>query len=321
MKKILILAAIFISLQAAAQEDSTINNLTDSIPIPDSTETKKPVKIFNSEKAINANTTEVVGKGRMSFKVTHNFGDIGGDFGGIKNFFGLDNAEDIRIAFEIGLGKRFDVTFARARGTDAGRQQRLWELNMKYQFCRQLENDPSHPLSIALFANAVVASNKASKLDDLDNSFRGFSDRLSNTFQLIVAKKIGKVSLQLNPTLVTRGYAISYDQKTLFALGGVVRLPITRSVNFIVDYFHPFRSEESKDSFAVQATPVKFYDPLGIGFEIITAGHIFHLNFTNATEILENRFIPRTTSSWGKGQFRWGFTISRRFVLWREKEK
>ncbi|HQV60653.1 MAG TPA: DUF5777 family beta-barrel protein, partial [Chitinophagaceae bacterium] len=62
---------------------------------------------------------------------------------------------------------------------------------------------------------------------------------------------------------------------------------------------------------------IRFFDPLGVGFEILTSGHIFRLNFTNATEIVENRFIPRTITSWGKGQFRWGFTISRNFTLWR----
>ena len=304
------------SLQIFAQ-DSTMNELTKDMG--NNAETGKiPVKIFNSQKTINANTTEVVGKGKMEFKVTHNFSDIGGDNGGIKNFFGLDNATDVRIGFEIGLGKRFDIIPARAKGTDEGKQQKLWELGLKYQLLQQLENDPSHPLSIALFANIVAASNKASGQINTENNYNGFSGRLSETFQLIVAKKMGKVSLQLNPTLVTRGYAVSYDQKSIFALGGAVRVPLGRSVNLIVDYFHPFHNESSKDSFRVRQG-IKFFDPLGVGFEIITAGHVFHLNFTNATEILENRFIPRTISSWGKGQFRWGFTISRTFVLWREK--
>ena len=84
---------------------------------------KKPVVIFSSDKAINANTTELVGKGKMAFKVTHNFGDIGGKGGGIKNFYGLDNAVDIRIAFEIGLSKKIDITLARSKG--ASQQQRL----------------------------------------------------------------------------------------------------------------------------------------------------------------------------------------------------
>ncbi len=313
MKKIIVVHLLMLISTVLVAQDSLLN-------IGDNTaDAKKPVKIFNSQKAINANTTEVVGKGKMEFKVMHNFGDIGGDFGGLKNFFGLDNASDIKIAFEIGLGKRFDILFARAKG--AGQQQKLWEMGIKYQLLQQLENDPAHPLSVAFFANAVIAANKASALDNLDHSFRDISDRTSNTFQLIIAKKMGQVSLQLNPTLVTRGYAISYDQKSIFALGGALKVPVMRNLNLVVDYFHPFRSQSSKDSFAVQATPLKFFDPLGIGFEIVTPGHVFHLNFTNATETLENRYIPRTVTSWGKGQFRWGFTIARQFSLWRPKEK
>jgi len=303
-------------MQVLAQ-DSTMNALTQDMDKKD--EEKKPTKIFNSERAINANTTETVGKGKMDFKVTHNFGDVAGDNGGIKNFFGLDNAEDVRIGFQIGLGKRFDLIAARAKGTDGGKQQRLWELGFKYKLLEQIDNDPSHPLSIALFGNLVTASNKASGQDSTDNNYDGFSDRLSETLQLIIAKKMGKISVQLNPTIVTRGMAIPYDQKTYFALGGAVRLPLSRSINLIVDYFHPFRKETTKKAFETYQG-IKFHDPLGIGFEILTAGHVFHLNFTNATEILENRFIPHTTRSWGDGEFRWGFTISRTFVLWREKQ-
>ena len=184
-----------------------------------------------------------------------------------------------------------------------------------------MENDPSHPISLAVFANTVVASNTAATADFQDHSYREFDDRLSYTFQLIAAKKIGKVSVQLNPTVVTRNYAVYYDDFTLFALGGAIRVPVVNNFNLIVDYFKVFRSKASKDSFAAQTVPIKFYDPLGVGFEIITPGHIFNLNFTNANDILENRFIPRTTNSWGKGQFRWGFTISRAFVICRPKQK
>ena len=302
MKRLFILTALLISLQLLAQDDKE----------------KKPVQIFSSEKAINANTPETVGKGKMAFKVSHNFGDIAGDNGGIKQFFGLDNSTDIRIAFQVGLGKRFDVIAARAKG--AGQQQQLWEMGLKYKLLEQLENDPSHPLSVALFANAVIASNKANPFSNQDNSYKDFSDRVSNVLQLIIARKIGKVSLQLNPTLVTRGYTISYDQKTMFALGGAIKVPLVQNrLNLLVDYFHPFRKESVEDSFKVNDN-IRFYDPLGVGFEILTSGHVFRLNFVNNTEILENRFIPRTISSWGKGQFRWSFTISRNFVLWRDKK-
>lgn len=279
---------------------------------------KKPVEIFTSQKVINANTTETVGNGKMEFKVTHNFGDIGGSFGGLKNFFGLDNNVDVRIAFQTGIGKKLDLTLARSKG--ASKQQKLWEMGLKYQLLQQLENDASHPLSIALYANAVVASNKATALPNLDHSYDGISERTSNTFQLILAKKMGKISVQLNPTFVTRGYSISYDQKSFFSLGAALRIPISGRLNFIMDYFRTFRSQSSKDSFLIKES-IKFSDPLGVGLEVVTGRHVFHLNFTNATEILENRFIPRTVTSWGKGQFRWGFTISRQFTVWKPKKK
>jgi hypothetical protein len=195
-------------------------------------------------------------------------------------------------------------------------------MNLKYKLMQQLENDPSHPLSILLYANAVIASNKASSFPNLDHSFRSLSDRTSNVIQLVLARKMGKVSLELTPAFLTRSYSISYDQKSLFALGGAIKLPLVANrLNLVVDYFHTFRNQSSKDSFFLLNNGIKFHDPLGVGFEILTAGHIFRLNFTNATEILENRFIPRTITSWGKGQFRWGFTISRAFTLWREKKK
>lgn len=301
-------------LQLFAQ-DTTINNLlneTDS-----DNEKKVPVKIFNNVKTINANTTEMVGKGKMDFRITHNFDDIDGKGGIFGRFLGLDNVRDVRIAFHIGLSDRLDMNVARVKG--AGSVNRLYELAFKYLLMRQLENDPSHPLSVALFVNAVVASQEASALSNLEHSFRSFSDRLSQTIQLIIARKFGKVSLQLNPTFVNTNYVILNDDDNMFALGGAVRFPVTRNFNIIVDYFHPFRSESSKEFF--ETGGIKFYDPLGISFEILTAGHVFNLNFTNATEILENRFIPRTVSSWSKGKFRWGFTISRKFSLWREKSR
>jgi Membrane bound beta barrel domain (DUF5777) len=123
------------------------------------------------------------------------------------------------------------------------------------------------------------------------------------------------------------------DDKNMFALGGAIRVPVTKSLAVVVDYFHPFRSASSKKFFntvdnsynpptdvTINSVPFKFYDPLGIGVEINTAGHVFSLNFTNAIEVLENRFVRFTTKSWTKGQYRWCFTIARKFVLWRPKK-
>ena len=279
----------------------------------------KPVEIFSSGKTINTRTPEMFGAGKMDFNVTHNFGDIAGNNGGIKRFFGLDNASDIRIGFHIGVGKNTELVFARAKG--ASLVQGLLEFGLKQRFMQQMENDPTRPFSLAFYVNTVIATQKSNTFDNQENSFTNFSDRTSNLLQLIVAKRIQGISLQINPSLLTRRYAISYDQKTMFALGAAIKFPLINDrLNLVLDYFYSFRNKASKDSFRINDN-LSFHDPLGVGFEILTSRHIFRLNFTNATEILENRFIPRTITNWGKGEFRWGFTISRNFTLWRLKKQ
>ena len=333
MKRIITLFICVAAFRASAQ-DSTMNNLTKDMDSQGPTE-KKAVRIFDSEKLINANTTELVGKGKMDFRIIHNFYDIAGSGGGVKSFFGIDNATDVKIGFEIGLGNKLDALIARAKGAESyhniySRVSRILEFGLKYKVMEQRENDPQHPLSMLLFANTAVSTMTVPTLsqpyaDSAETSFKNLSERMSQVVQLNLAKKFDKVSLLLSATYVHRNRVLKGDQKNIFALGGATRIPLTASIALIIDYFHPFHSEATKIFFknpnSVVHPVIKFHDPLSVGFEITTSGHVFHLNFTNTTEILENRFIPRTVTSWGKGQFRWGFTISRIFSLWRVKEK
>jgi len=277
---------------------------------------KQPVLVFHSQKLINAKTVEVLKKGILDFNVTHNFGDIAGDNGGIKNFFGLDNAADVKIGFQLGLTDRLNILFARTRGS--GAIIRFYELGIKNQFMQQGRNN--QPLSVTGFANVVVCSQTANPNPGFEGSFGNFSDRMSQLAQIMIARKMGKVSLQISPTYLHTNYVISGDQKNIFSLGGAIRLPLSQSVSIISDYFHPFRSAASKN--AVEAAQnIKLSDAFGIGVEILTPGHVFHLNFTNATNILENRYLSRTFTSWRDGEFRWGFTIVRNFVVFTDKRK
>lgn len=320
MKRLFIFASLFCSLPVLAQD-----SLLSSRDKKAGTE-KRPVKIFNSERAIVSNTTETVGRGKMQFVVVHYFDDLAGSNGGLKNFFGLDNSMDVKIGFNIGLTDRLNLSIARAKSGHPRPQLRMeknYEIALKYQLMRQLENDPSHPFAMSFFFSNIISAMDTAKTAFYD--FKDFGDRMSQVYQLIIAKKIGKVSLQMSPTLIRQGYLINNDlQRTMFALGGTVRFPVTKTFNMIVDYMHPFRSQESEDAFKSTSNfnpNIKFRDPLGIGFEIVTSGHVFHMNFTNATQVQEARSIPYNVKSWGKGEFRWGFSIARNFVLWRPKEK
>ena len=84
---------------------------------------------------------------------------------------------------------------------------------------------------------------------------------------------------------------------------------ITKRFGIIVDYVHTFSEFQSNYK------PQSFYNPIGVGIEIETGGHVFHITMTNAPAILENNYIPESTDSWLKGGMKLGFNISRVFQL------
>jgi len=335
MKQKFLLLCCFFTLKLFAQDSTKVTDTVVDISNEVNEKIKwgvdeSALKIFYGQRLINANTVEVLRKGVMEFKVIHNFGDIAGDNGGIDHFFGLDNAADIKIAFQIGLGNKLNIVAARTRGDQSsvgdnevrvGPVNQLWELGFKYQFLAQEKNDPKHPFSLTAYVNLVVSSmDTVAKHVYKERDFEDFADRTSNLVQLMIARRFGDFSFELIPSYVHTNYVVSEeDQKDLFALGAGVRVPITKKLFLIADYFHTFRSEEGKEYF--KSHGITYYDAFGIGVEILTQGHVFHMNFTNSTNILENRFIPRTYTSWSDGQYRWGFTISRNFIVFRDKKK
>jgi hypothetical protein len=308
MKKYLLLVLCFAFVAAYAQNE-TVTLIEEK-----EKENAQPVKTFYSQKLINTKTVEVLKKGVLEFNVSHSFGDIGGDVGGASTFFGLDNATDVRIGFQAGLSNKVNVVLARVRGAGSVRQQ--LEMGLKWQLLAQT-TDNQTPLSLTMYANNVVAMQKALNTPGFENSYEKFGDRHSQVVQLMLARKAGKASFQISPLYLHTNYVVPGDDKNIFALGGGVRLPLSKKLVLLADYFHPFRSQSRKDLFAAQG--IKFYDPFGVGLEIVTEGHVFNINFTNATELLENRFIRHTVSNWGDGEFRWAFTISRNFILFRPK--
>ena len=103
------------------------------------------------------------------------------------------------------------------------------------------------------------------------------------------------------------------DPENLFTLGIAGRIKLTKRLSFVADYTMVNGLSRPND------LTLKYYNPLGIGLEIETGGHIFSLNFMNAEYIIENNFISNTQKSWGKGGVRFGFTISRNFSLFKSK--
>lgn len=300
-------AGLLLSPAALAQDDLSVLFEKDTVR-------REPViATFKSTRIINGQSNETLAKGDLDFRVAHRFGDIGGADGGSKTFFGMDNSTDIRIAFEYGITDRLTAGISRAKGS--GSHSQLYEAMGKFKVLQQTM-DNRVPVGVTLFGNAVVTAMKSST-DEADASYFGnFSHRMSYTGQAVITRKFGNMlSLAVLPTYIHRNRVAFMDMNDMFALGLGGRLRFSNRVALVVDYFLPFRDQAGRDYF--ESRGMKFYNPLGVGVEIETGGHVFHLNFTNSTATLENQFIPETTSTWLDGQFRWGFNISRRFSLGR----
>lgn len=317
MRNILLLIVLLTGTTAWAQQE--MDKMMDDI----SPKNEKPAvsATFKSPQIINGQSSEIVHHHDLLFVVMHRFGDIAGDFGGVHTFYGLDNSSDILIGFDYGLSDRWSLGVGRVKGSPNGTntsQKQLFYLKTKYRLTRQTEQ--GMPFSVTLFGNAVASGMEKEKLATSDADFQKFSDRMSFVAQAIFARKFSdNLSLALLPTYVRRNYVTFMDMNDLFSLGIGGRMKLTHRMSVIADYFLSLRSQQSRDYF-LQQKGFHFYNPLGLGLEMETGGHVFNFIFTNSTAILENQFIPSTSSSWTKGGFRWGFSISRTFTLKKEPE-
>jgi hypothetical protein len=196
----------------------------------------------------------------------------------------------------------------------------LYEGNLKYRLLEQTD-DEKVPVAVTLFGSTTIAAVKASTDPTAVNAYSKFQDRLTYVVQAVIARKFNSnFSMLVMPSYVHRNFTVFGDQNDLLALSVGGRIKITKRMAFVADYTIPFRDKDKK-AYLENTLGTQYYKTLGAGLEFETGGHIFHLNFTNATAIQESQFITDTNTSWLKGQYRWGFSIARRFSFDKKKAK
>lgn len=310
MKKVFafLFLPFFLSVSVSAQDDLAV--LADQL---DEAEHEPVLATFKAFRLINAQTNETAKQRNLHFNISHRFGTVFTDGNlNLNSFFGLDQAPDIRFSFDYGVTDRLQLGIGRSKGLEPYTE--LYDANLKYRLLWQT-TDNRIPLSITGYSVAAVTGRKSSTDSFSDAYYQNqFAYRWSYVTQLIVARKFSSAfSLMLLPTWTHRNYVYYKDENDMFSLGVGGRLKFSPRAALVVDYFYNFsnyrRQEKNQEGQNV------FYHPLSIGVEIETGGHVFGLTFTNAAGILENSFLPNTKSNWLDGEFRWGFNITRNFVL------
>jgi hypothetical protein len=195
----------------------------------------------------------------------------------------------------------------------------IYDGSVKVAVCRQQNEHNKIPLSVTLYGNTAYSAMNKLDVEGSEANFKNNSNRFSYSAQAIIAHDFKKfLSVQVMPVYVRRNWINTStggkDEPDFFSLGGGIRWGFSQRIALVAEYFHTF-------SMYRQANPDIFFDPLAIGLEINTGGHIFHINLSNATGLIPNTYLPYTTSSWLKNGFRLGFSISRKFVLDKKTRK
>lgn len=259
-------------------------------------------EIFNGTRILNGHSVETLDKNNLQVRIEHRFGDL---IGVEQNFFGFDEAADIRLGVEYGILDNLMVGIGRSKGTGTPYSS-LIDGFVKYRFLTQ-NKEKGIPVSVAALASSTLTYQKAVEDISVVQSFPEFQHRLAYCAQIHIARKFGeRISIAIVPSYVHRNLVLSNDLNGLFALGGAFGFKINKSIGIIGEYYQTFHSSELR---------LDNYNSLSGGIEWVTSAHNFKLVLTNSKGFGETQFIPYTFSNWKESQFRIGFSITRNFQL------
>lgn len=253
------------------------------------------IATFKATRVLNGQSIERMQKGDLDFRISHRFGEVNSGF---YNFYGLDNAT-IHVGLEYGINNWFMLGIGRCT------YNKTYNGYGKLSIIRQSTGKKNMPVSLSYYGSMYL-NTQDWVYKERNNHY---SSRLDYCHQILIARKFNKhLSVQLSPTLIHRNM-VKYinDENDVYSMGISGRYKLTNRVAFNFEYFYAINPNKS--------SPVKYYNPLSVGFDIETGGHVFQIIVSNSTRIIENVFIPQTMGNWTKGGICIGFNVSRVFTL------
>lgn len=249
--------------------------------------------MFKSTRIINGHSIENTGKGVLDFRIAHRFGQLNE---GIKNLYGLDNATT-KFSFDYG------ITDWLSTGVGRSSFEKEYDAFVKVKLLRQTTDD-RHLLSVSYFFAMSVRTMDVVNIPGYNYYFR---NRVFYVNQLFVARKFNNwFSLQLMPTYLHYNLVTNADEPNdVFAAGIGGRIKISKRVAITGEYYYNI------PGYKLQG----YNNPVSLGVDIETGGHVFQLFFTNSPYTSERTFIGENLGDIGTGAIHIGFNISRVFTL------
>jgi len=245
---------------------------------------------FKGTRIINGHSVEIRNPGTLEFMISHRFGTLNS---GSYNLWGLD-VSNIRLALEYAPIKNLMI------GAGRNSFQKTYDGYVKYKLLAQQSGKKNIPISVVWLSSMAIKTQKRT------DNYTAFRDKLAFTHQLLIARKINSsLSLQLSPTLIKyQLIELKETRGVVVALGIGGRYKLNQRLTINAEYFPQLISKGSQ-----------YFNAIAIGVDIETGGHVFQLQLTNATSMIEKGFIGENTNNFFNGGIHFGFNISRAFQL------
>ena len=291
MKQLSLFILILLFTASLFAQNDLMNLLNENTP----PEINYTTATFKSTRILNGQSVEKMPPGQLDFRISHRFGTLNS---GAYNLYGLDQS-NVHFGLEYGIFNWLMV------GVGRGTYEKTFDGFTKFTVLRQSTGAKEMPVSVSVFSS--VALNSMKWTDQTRTNY--FSSRLSYVGQILIARKINQsFSFQLTPTYVHRNLvATEIDPNDLWSLGAGGRMKLSKRISLNAEYYYLVNPKNYMSQ--------QIYNPLSLGVDIETGGHVFQLFFTNSLAMIEKGFIGETTGSWKKGDIHFGFNISRVFTL------
>ncbi|MCC7232437.1 MAG: hypothetical protein IT242_05795 [Bacteroidia bacterium] len=256
------------------------------------------VATFKSTRLINMHTLATLGRRTLDFRISHRFGAINT---GSYNAWGVDGPANIRLGLAYSPDGRIMVGIGRSS------YEKILDGFVKYRLFRQTTDDKM-PAGITLLAGMYYTAQKdPNETSTGYNKYDYLSNRLSYHFEVIAGRKFTRsFSMQFAPWLTHYNLVEqASDKNDAYGIATCIRLKFTRRSAITFEYGYRINNPSA----------TKYYDTMGIGYELETGGHVFQVHLTNSFGITENQFFDRTETKWDDAGIRLGFNISRVFTL------
>lgn len=295
MKKYILISSLFV----LGIFSSYAQDLEDLLESQIEERTEYATATFKATRLLNGHSIERMQVGQLDFRVDHRFGMLNS---GAYEAFGLDRGF-IHLTLEYGINDWFMVGIGRSA------YQKTPDAFAKFSILRQSHGKKNMPISLSLLLSTDYKGTKPVTAQD-----SLFVNRLSYSHQLLIARKFNEeLSLQIMPTYVHKNLVQHPDDKNdFYAIGVGGRYKLTSRLTFNIEYYRLLSPNENTVLFET-------YNPLAVGFDLETGGHVFQLFFTNSIWNTERGFITETTGDWLKGDVHFGFKISRVFPIIKRK--